>query len=107
MTNREAQTAKNLLGNRADRTETIGNEHGGVYLTAYWRDGGQTMFYTLDDVREWLQWKEGTESRDWHYTDGRRTLTVEAASESEAHDALAEIVARDFPDSSIDDWRDE
>lgn len=33
-------------------------------------------------------------------------VTVEAEDEAEAHEALAEIVAKDFADTSESDWQD-
>lgn len=50
MTKQEIKKATTLLSSRTDRTETAIHE-GGQCLTAYWLDGGQRVFYTLDEVR--------------------------------------------------------
>lgn len=43
---------------------------------------------------------------EWKYTDGSQVITLEADDEDEALESLAEIVARDFSDTTLDDWRD-
>ncbi|MEW6249831.1 MAG: hypothetical protein AB1716_04230 [Planctomycetota bacterium] len=54
MTSNEVTQTRELLAAQADRTETIGDGKGGQYITAYWRDGGQRLFYSLAAVREHL-----------------------------------------------------
>lgn len=55
MTTAEIKTAQELLADHTDRTEVIGAEDGsGLYLTAYWLGGGQKLFYTLDQVRDYI-----------------------------------------------------
>lgn len=52
MTKRETQIAAKLLADRVDRISVCGADvAGGWCLTAYWRDGGQMLFYSLDMVR--------------------------------------------------------
>lgn len=57
MTRDELQTAMALLEHRAERFSTAiyGD---GQCLTAHWRDGGQRLFYSLDEVRGWLEEKQ-------------------------------------------------
>lgn len=55
MTKQEIKIANSLLADHTDRTEVISAYDGsGLYLTAYWLDGGQKLFYTLEQVREYL-----------------------------------------------------
>lgn len=56
MSTTEIETARKLLQDRVDRLETSALDSGGICLTAYWRDGsGQTLFYSLDHVREHVE----------------------------------------------------
>ena len=54
MNKSEIAKAKKMLNDRAERFETMicGN---GQCLTAYWIDGGQKVFYSLDEVREHIE----------------------------------------------------
>lgn len=54
MNKRELTKAKKLLNSRTQRTELIGCEDGGLYITAYWRDGGQHLFRSLAEVEQYL-----------------------------------------------------
>jgi hypothetical protein len=56
MTKSEISKAKALLSDRTQRTETVAVDGGGWALTAYWTDGGQKMFYSLDAVRDHIQY---------------------------------------------------
>lgn len=51
MTRSEITQAHQLLADRVERIDTAiyGD---GQCLTAYWIDGGQRLFYTIDEVRE-------------------------------------------------------
>lgn len=53
-----------------------------------------------------LQPKGEAMATEWKYTDGSQVITLEADDEDEALESLAEIVARDFSDTTLDDWRD-
>ena len=55
MTHNEIKKARALLADHVDRTEVIGDGAGGQYLTAYWREGGQKLFYSLDAVEQHAQ----------------------------------------------------
>jgi hypothetical protein len=54
----EIKTAKKLLADRVGRFETIGIDNGGTALTAHWVDGGQKLFYTLEEVAGFIQERE-------------------------------------------------
>ncbi|WP_013626616.1 hypothetical protein [Rubinisphaera brasiliensis] len=54
MTKAETKAAATLLADRADRTETVKTDTSWA-VTAYWRDGGQKLFYSLDAVREHVE----------------------------------------------------
>ena len=57
MTRSEIKKALLLLGDRVERSETaIANN--GLCLTVFWCDGGQHLFYSLDDVEAWLDNKQ-------------------------------------------------
>lgn len=51
MTQPELNTAIRILCSRCDRLSSIHLDTGGYALTAHWRDGGQRLFYSLDDVQ--------------------------------------------------------
>jgi hypothetical protein len=55
MQKREVKKALRLLGDRVERSETIGLDNGGHALTVYWVDGGQKIFYALDSVESFLE----------------------------------------------------
>lgn len=50
----EIKKALLLLGDRVERSETAGVDGGGFCLTVFWDDGGQRLFYSLDEVEAWL-----------------------------------------------------
>jgi hypothetical protein len=53
MTWQEIKTATEMLKDRCDRTESCGDDsEGGYCLTAYWVDGGQKLFHTLEEVQQ-------------------------------------------------------
>jgi hypothetical protein len=54
MTHRELKEAERLLSDLTDRTESVVLDGGGQAITAYWLEGGQTLFYDLDTLREHL-----------------------------------------------------
>ena len=54
MTKQQIEEARELLADRTDRTETM-IDGDGQCLTAYWTDGGQRVFYTLDDVKHHIE----------------------------------------------------
>lgn len=55
MMKNEATKAAKLLASRTDRTEVVGSSAtGGLSLTAYWIDGGQRMFHSLSEVRDYI-----------------------------------------------------
>lgn len=56
MTRDELKTAESLLDARTERFDTAICD-GGQCLTAHWTDGGQHLFYSLDDVVGWLDSK--------------------------------------------------
>lgn len=58
MTTSEAKQAEQMLADRVERTETIAVDGGGVALTAYWTDGGQKMFYSLESVEQHIADRE-------------------------------------------------
>ena len=59
MSKRETEKAARLLGGRAERVETCGDDSkGGWCLTAHWRDGGQRLFHTITQVQEFLADRE-------------------------------------------------
>jgi len=54
----EKQTAIALLGERVERTETVaedGTDGTGIVLTAHWKDGGQTAFWSLEQIRNHIE----------------------------------------------------
>ena len=52
----ELKHAEKMLEGRTDRVESIGADtEGGFALTAYWRDGGQRLFYTIREVEEHVE----------------------------------------------------
>ena len=53
MNKSEIKKAEKLLENHAERTDTMINGKGQA-LTAYWHDGGQQIFYAIDDVEAWV-----------------------------------------------------
>ena len=53
MTKKEIAQAKKLLDDRAERLETI-IDGDAQSLTAYWVDGGQKLFRSLEEVKNWL-----------------------------------------------------
>jgi hypothetical protein len=60
MTKHETDRAERMLGDDdwCERTERSGYDLGagrGWCITAYWRDGGQKLFYLLDDVAREVQ----------------------------------------------------
>ena len=55
MTKSEIKKALLLLGDRVERSETAGVDGGGLCLTVFWDDGGQRLFYSLDEVEAWLR----------------------------------------------------
>ena len=57
MTKPEIKKALLLLGDRVERSETTGVDGGGFCLTVFWDDGGQRLFYSLDEVEAWLAGK--------------------------------------------------
>jgi len=68
----EIKKALSMLGDRLDRSETAGIDSGGLCLTVFWRDGGQRLFYSLDEVEAWLSGKQAasvrkniTQPADW------------------------------------------
>jgi hypothetical protein len=44
---------------------------------------------------------------EYRYRYRDTVIIVEAPDEAEAHVALAEIVARDWPETALDDWDDD
>jgi hypothetical protein len=54
MTKTEIKKALALLGDRAERSQTAGVDGGGLCLTVFWDDGGQRLFYSLEEVESWL-----------------------------------------------------
>jgi hypothetical protein len=56
MTKSEISKAKALLSDRTQRTETVAVDGGGWALTAYWNDGGQKMFYSIEAVLDHIQY---------------------------------------------------
>ena len=57
MNKRESTQAERILSKDdwCERTERCGADTaGGWCVTAYWRDGGQQLFYLLDDVQRLL-----------------------------------------------------
>lgn len=55
MTSSEVYTAREILYGRTDRTEETlidGSDGREAALTAHWLDGGQKLFYSLDEVRQ-------------------------------------------------------
>ena len=56
MTKSETEQAAKLLADRTDRVETCGADtEGGWCLTAFWRDGGCRLFYSLDQVHQHVE----------------------------------------------------
>lgn len=56
MDKREIAQAKKLLDDRCDRFSIAGTDDGKLCLTAYFAaDGGQKIFYNLDDVIDFLR----------------------------------------------------
>lgn len=56
MTKQETKQAEKMLADRTDRVEVCGADtEGGLALTAHWIDGGQKLFYTLDQVRDHIE----------------------------------------------------
>lgn len=55
MTTHEINQAKRALQDFADRFETVSDGKGGNYLTAHWIEGGQKLFYSLNDVANHLE----------------------------------------------------
>jgi hypothetical protein len=52
----EIAQAETLLQDRVDRNERTGTDtEGGWALTAHWLDGGQRLFYTIDEVRDHVE----------------------------------------------------
>ncbi len=62
MTDREYKQAVEMLKDRTDRVSHMSDGRGGSILTAYWLDGGQKIFYSLDDVQHWLDVKNGVKA---------------------------------------------
>ena len=55
MTKKDLIKAERLLAPYVDRTERAGVDKGGLCLTAYWRSGGQKIFYALAAVEDRVQ----------------------------------------------------
>jgi hypothetical protein len=65
MNKNETKKAERLLKDRTDRTETCGSDaKGGWCLTAHWVDGGQQLFHTLEQVRDYLESRYETKEND-------------------------------------------
>jgi hypothetical protein len=58
MNKADIKKSLSLLGDRVGRSETAGIDGGGWCLTVFWRDGGQRLWYSLDDVAAWINAKE-------------------------------------------------
>lgn len=55
----DTRKAAKLLSERTHRSETIfADVDGGYAFTAFWNDGGQRLFYTLQDVCDFLNEKQ-------------------------------------------------
>lgn len=72
MTKSDIKKALSLLGDRVERSETMGVDGGGWCLTVFWVDGGQRLFYSLEQVESWLDGKQPasvrkniTQPADW------------------------------------------
>ena len=55
MNGTELYAARQLLDGRVSLTESARHDDGGFDLTAYWLDGGQTVFYSLVAVRKHVE----------------------------------------------------
>ena len=51
----EVKTAEALLDGRIDRTETVPDDDGSICLTVHWVDGGQTAFWSLEQIRNHIE----------------------------------------------------
>jgi hypothetical protein len=60
MTKSEIKKALSLLGDRVDRHDAAGIDGGGWCMTVFWRDGGQRLFHSLEEVESWLDSKPKT-----------------------------------------------
>lgn len=72
MTKSDIKKALSLLGDRVERHDAAGIDGGGWCMTVYWRDGGQRLFYSLNEVESWLNGKQPpsvrkniTQPADW------------------------------------------
>lgn len=55
MNKKDLVKAENLLADRVDRFDHMGDGKGGTALTAHWVNGGQRLFYTLAQVEEFIE----------------------------------------------------
>ena len=74
MNAREIKQTEKLLADCTERTDTTIYNNGRC-LTAYWIGGGQRIFYTFADVREW--WEDNAKNLIKTYRD-RFGITQEA-----------------------------
>ena len=57
MVKSEIKKALSILGDRVERSQTAVTDNG-LCLTVFWSDGGQHLFYSLNDVEAWLDSKQ-------------------------------------------------